>query len=74
MSSYVFAPAPIKGNSKRRRCEKGWLGCAAALFVFLVVSVKIQQKARVKDEERKGIVVDSGGELEPVMHIWRGGN
>ena len=28
-----------------------------------VVSVKIQQKARVKDEERKGIVVDSGGEL-----------
>jgi hypothetical protein len=27
------------------------------------VSVKIQQKERVKDEERKVVVVDSGGEL-----------
>ena len=34
-----------------------------------VVSVKIQQKARVKDEERKGIVVDSGGGTRRLVEV-----
>ena len=34
-----------------------------------VVSVKIQQKARVKDEERKWIVVDSGGGTRRLVEV-----
>ena len=41
----------------------GGAGFGAGAAGGEVVSVKIQQKARVKDEERKCIVVDSGGKL-----------